>query len=64
MKVFAICALCILLSGCFMSHKEVAEATSRCNMVGGTVSVEKSPKGLAITVRCIIDGVTYMSGAY
>ena len=64
MKVFSICTLCTLLSGCFMSHEEVAGAVNKCSTIGGKALVEKLIGGRAGSVICIVDDVTYSLGDF
>lgn len=35
MKIFLILVLCVLVSGCFMSHKEVEESKKSCEATVG-----------------------------
>lgn len=63
-KLVVIMALAAALVGCGMSHEKVTAMKQRCYSIGGEPVYIQNPNGTVEVVRCTVEGITYLMGAY
>lgn len=63
-NILILAFLCLTVTGCERSYKEVTQARDKCVSLGGEPLYLKNINGTVSAVRCVVDGVTYRMGDY